>query len=103
MRRVGWHLDDVPQPFLTFRRLAFALIVLCFVVGAGGGGFLLAYDSAHHRSTTLPEFLVGGAILAGAIAGVVFGWTNTKSPRWRQWRTTMAGPLPDSRADGQDQ
>jgi hypothetical protein len=88
MRRVGWHLDDVPQPFLTIRTIAF-LILMSVVAGALMDGLLLGYDGTHHRS--LVARLVISAVLAavGALAGGVFGWTNTKSPRWRQWRKTM--------------
>jgi hypothetical protein len=44
MRTVGWHLDDVPQPFLTFRRIAF-LIMMSVVAGAIVDGLLLGYDA----------------------------------------------------------
>jgi hypothetical protein len=60
MRRVGWHLDDVPQPFLTIRTIAF-LILMSVVAGALMDGLLLGYDGTHHRSLVAP--LVISAVL----------------------------------------
>jgi hypothetical protein len=88
MRRVDWHLDDVPQPFLTFRRIAFLIMVVIFA-GAMVDGLLIGYDGTHHRSLVTPLMIFAVIAAAGALAGAVFGWTNKKSPRWRQWRKTM--------------
>jgi hypothetical protein len=93
MRRLGWHLDDVPQPFLTVRRAAFAALVLAFVLGAPDG-LLLAYDLTQGRAVVLP-LVAGGVLTALAmVAGGFFGWTNQKSPRWREWRKSNAGMTP---------
>jgi hypothetical protein len=91
--RVGWHLDDVPQPYLRLRRVAFALIVVA-LAGAAACGLLLMYDGMHHRSLVLPLALLGAVVVIGMMAGGVFGWTNTKSPRWREWRKTMPTRTP---------
>jgi hypothetical protein len=73
--------------------VAFALIVLA-MVGAAVCGVLLAYDGTHHRSMTFPFALLGGVIIAAAVAGGVFGWTNKKSPRWREWRRHPTSQTP---------
>jgi hypothetical protein len=88
MRRIGWHLDDVPQPYLTLRRLAFAVIVL-LSGGACVCGVLLPYDGTHHKSLIGPLVMLGAVMVLGAIVGGLFGWTNKKSPRWQEWQKTM--------------
>lgn len=66
--RIGWHLDDVPQPYLTYRRVAFAVLLLgC--IGAGVCGVLFAYDGTHHKSMILPFALLGGVIIASVCGG----------------------------------
>ncbi len=93
MRRVGWQLDDVPQPYLTLRRVAFAAIVIV-MIGAAACGVLLVYDGTHHKSMELPLILIGVVLVVGLAAGGLFGWTNKKSPRWREWRMTMPTMTP---------
>jgi uncharacterized membrane protein YebE (DUF533 family) len=85
VRNIGWHLDDVPQPYLTYRRVAFSVIVLLFAA-AVADGLLLGYDATQGRSLTTPFAAYGVMAVIGMIAGGVFGWTNKKSPRWREWR-----------------
>ena len=73
MQRVGWHLDAVPQPFLTFRRIAFGAIVLV-MVGAAASGVLIAYDGIQGRSLVFPSrsspSSQGVAVLAGGVFGM---------------------------------
>lgn len=88
MRRVGWHLDDVPQPFLTFRRIAFLLLALV-VLAAITDGILLGYDITHRRSPVAPLLAFAVIAVVGMVSGGIFGWTNNKSPRWREWRKSM--------------
>src|SRR4051812_13049839 len=85
MQKIGWHLDDVPQPYLAYRRVAFAVIVM-MLIGAVGDGVLLGYDAEHGRSLITPIIAYGVMAVVGMIAGGVFAWTNKKSPRWREWR-----------------
>jgi hypothetical protein len=85
---IRWHLDDVPQPYLALRRAAFGIIVLLIAV-AVVAGILLGYDAVHHRSVLIPLVLMAGAMVTGAVAGGVFGWTNKKSQRWQEWRRSM--------------
>src|SRR4051812_15973985 len=73
--RIGWHLDDVPQPYLTYRRIAFAVIVL-LVAAAIPDGLLLGYDATHHRSLAMPLLMTGTTMVIGMMAGAVFGWSN---------------------------
>jgi uncharacterized membrane protein YebE (DUF533 family) len=96
-----WHLDDVPQPYLTLRRAAFGVMIL-LIAGAIVAGVLLGYDGVHHRSVAEPLMLLGAALAIGAIAGGVFAWTNKKSPRWQAWRRSMPTLTPGMppRADG---
>ena len=101
MRRIGWHLNDVPQPFLTFRRIAFLFIVLLFVA-ALVDGLLIGYDVTHGRSLGTPLVMFAVIAVVGAVAGGVFGWTNKKSQRWRRWRETMPTLTPGWPPDDRD-
>ena len=91
--RVGWHLDDIPQPYVTVRRIAFAILVVLFAA-ACVAGVLLAFDASHGRSLALPLIGFAAVVVLGSAAGAMFGSTNKHSPRWREWRSNPTSQTP---------
>ena len=100
MRRLGWHLDDVPQPYLSVRRTAFVVVVLVFC-GAAALGVVLGYDITHHQGPSATFFIITAVMFTvGGIAGGIFATTNKRSARWREWRrnrTSLTPGWPPSR------
>jgi hypothetical protein len=86
-------LDDRPRRIVIIRRVAFWVIVIGFVL-AGLAGLLLPYNGVHHHSLAGPAVLLAVALVILLPAGAVFGWTNTKSARWRERRQRMRTPIP---------